>query len=313
MKILCLFSGQGYYDFHLFHFFQGNEEASILLQHLSQAIEIDLLNTNWNLKSPYQAQLIISAFQFCIFNLVAPLLTSHQVNLAGLSLGEVSAFLASMDATPEAFFQTISFRTTLMTSIFHDQDKFEYDLLSIQGPWEQENIQKICEQYHCAVSIIYSEQHLILAGHIKDLKQLLKTLSQDYPIQHHFLGIHIPSHSAFYAQLQGLFHQLLASLFSNTLRYPILNSLELCMIYNAQEETKLLDQELYTTLQWHKLCQLIPEYKYDLILDLGPGDAMSKQLKMININIPVFTFSHYKSITGALTAFINLVNSLKIC
>ncbi|HBB53003.1 MAG TPA: hypothetical protein DCZ80_03785 [Legionellales bacterium] len=85
------------------------------------------------------------------------------------------------------------------------------------------------------------------------------------------------------------------------------------MIYNAQEETKLLDQELYTTLQWHKLCQLIPEYKYDLILDLGPGDAMSKQLKMININIPVFTFSHYKSITGALTAFINLVNSLKIC
>jgi [acyl-carrier-protein] S-malonyltransferase len=308
MKILCLFAGQGYHDLHLFHFFQGNEEASILLQHLSQAIELDLLNTNWNLKSPYQAQLIISAFQFCIFNLLAPFLTSHQVNLAGLSLGEVSAFLASMDATPEAFFQTISFRTTLMTSIFHDQDKFEYDLLSIRGPWVLEDIQTLCQHYQCGVSIIYSEQHFILAGQIKNLKKLLKKLGQDYPIQHHFLGVHVPSHSAFYAHLQGLFYQELTSFFSKPLHYPILNPLELRIIYNAQEEKKLLDQELYTPLQWHKLCQLIPEYQYDLIVDLGPGDTMSKQLKMMNIDIPIFTFSHFKSIHGALKAFKNLVN-----
>ena len=308
MKILCLFSGQGYHDDNLFHFFQENQEASIFLQSLSSTIKLDFLKKNWTLKSPYQAQLIISAFQLCIFNLLAPLLTSHQSNLAGYSLGEVSAFLASIGATPQEWYQTISFRTRLMTSIIQDKDNFEYDLLSIRGPFVLEDIQKSCKQYQCAIAIINSEQHLILAGQITDLKQLLKKLSQHYPIQHLFLSIHVPSHTAFYANKKGLFYQQLDSLFSKPLRYPILSPLQLCIIYNAREEKNLLDQELYTALQWSKLCHLIPDYQYDLILDLGPSDAMSKQLKMINIDIPIFTLSNYKSITGALTAFKNLLN-----
>ncbi|MFT4058018.1 MAG: hypothetical protein QM652_00555 [Legionella sp.] len=40
------------------------------------------------------------------------------------------------------------------------------------------------------------------------------------------------------------------------------------------KEIELLDKELYSTLHWNKVCDLIHEYNYDLIIDLGPGNAM---------------------------------------
>ncbi len=301
MNILCLFAGQGYQDDDLFLFFQNHPEAKKILLELSYIDKIDLLNPNCSLKSPYFAQYMITAFHFCIFNFIAPLLSSHQVNLAGYSLGEVSAFLASVGATHEELYQTIAFRTALMTSLIPMKDKFEYDLLSIRGPLNLEEMKKLCRKYHCEVAIINSEQHIILAGRIKDLKLLLANLSSIYLSSSHFLEIHLPSHTPFYANKKGMFAKHLDSLFFQELNYPILSPLELCKIYNTEEEKKLLDKELYTTLEWFQLCKLISEYQYDLIIDLGPGDSLSKQLKALNIHTPVFTFAHYKHLRGALT------------
>ncbi|RUR07201.1 ACP S-malonyltransferase [Legionella sp. km772] len=302
MKVLCLFAGQGYHSNDLFRLFQGDKMAENLLEKLSSVLKIDLLCGQWSLTDPYYSQFIIAAYHYTLFNLLRPALLAHQVNLAGYSLGEVSAFLASSQATIEEMHETIAFRTELMTSILKEGDKPEYDLLSIRGQFTLANIQELCSQYGCALAIINSEERLIIGGRIKDLKQILEQLPKYHLSHSQFLEIHLPSHTPFYADKKGLFQSYLNSLFSKSLCYPILSPLDLNKIYDGEQEKQLLDQELYTTLQWYGLCMLLPEYQYDLILDLGPSDALSKQLKTMNIDLPLLTVASYNHYSGVLEA-----------
>jgi malonyl CoA-acyl carrier protein transacylase len=96
-----------------------------------------------------------------------------------------------------------------------------------------------------------------------------------------------------------------------SLQYPIISSIKLSKIYDADEEKNLLDQELYTTIQWQKACELIKEYQYDLIIDLGPGDAMTNLLNSSTsdvFNSPIITLSRYNSCFGLFTAVEKALN-----
>ncbi len=308
MNILCVFAGQGYKSSTLFNFFQNNEQTTSILHDLSSAMHLDFFNTPPALSDPYYSQLLIGAYQLSLFNSLKPLLNAHQINCAGYSLGEVTAFLASVQATAPEINSLLSFRTQLMTSILQ-QDKSEYDLLFINGQFLLEDIKLLCTKYHCAIAIINSEQRLILGGKVSDLNDLLAQLPQHHLTRAQFLDIHLPSHTPLYADKKGLLHQYLDSQFSKPLQYPILSPLQLCKIYDVEEEKRLLDEELYTTLQWYSLCTLIPEYQYDLILDLGPGEAMTKQLQTIRSDLPIITLSSYNSFSGALTAIRKAIDS----
>ncbi len=61
-----------------------------------------------------------------------------------------------------------------------------------------------------------------------------------------------------------------------------------------------MDRELYTTLNWHRLCQLIPELGYELIIDCGPGLAMSHFLKATKSEYlpPIISTADFASIGG---------------
>ena len=298
MNILCIFSGQGYKNNNLFDFFQDNAQAKLLLQNYSSAMYLDFFQKDWSLDDPNYSQLLIGAYQLTLFNLIKPFLNHHQITLAGYSLGEVSAFLSSVEASPEEANTVLSFRTQLMTSILKNGS--DYDLLYIRGQFDLTEIKALCAQHQCSIAIINSDDRLIIGGKTTDLKKLLITMENYHLTHSQFLGIHLPSHTHVYADKKGLFQKKLNSLFSQPLLYPILSPIELSKIYDHQQEKELLDKELYTTLQWYQLYSLIPEYQYDLLIDLGPGDAMTKQLKTMNIDFPVITISNFNSLQGAL-------------
>jgi [acyl-carrier-protein] S-malonyltransferase len=308
MNILCVFAGQGYKNSTLFNFFQGNEQALSMLHELSSAMHLDFFNTPKALGDPYHAQRFIGAYQLSLFNSLKPLLNAHKINFAGYSLGEVTAFLASVQASAQEINSLLSFRTQLMTSILQ-QDKSEYDLLYINGQFIPEDIKLLCTKYHCYIAIINSEQGLTLGGNVSDLNDLLAQLPHHHLTRAQFLDIHLPSHTPLYANKKGLFHQYLDSQFTRPLQHPILSAIQRCKIYDVEEEKRLLDEQLYTTLQWYSLCTLIPEYQYDLILDLGPGEAMTKQLQTIRGDLPIITLSNYNNISGALSVILARIRS----
>jgi [acyl-carrier-protein] S-malonyltransferase len=297
MNILLLFAGQGYNGSDLFDLFHSHKPSVDLLKQLSTAAEFDLIQSANQINNLHYTQSLIGAYQFIAFKAMAPLLSSHQLNCAGYSLGEVSAFLASVDASPDQVMETLKFRTKLMASILDQSCENEFDLLAIRGQFKLKKLQGICQQYDCHIAIINSEAQFIIGGKVSSLEQLTERLRNEGLEKATFLSIHLPSHTSFYAGKSGELHQYLTSTFKQkSLAYPVINPLKLSKIYKIEEEIILLDEELSHCLEWFKLCQLILEYHYDLIIDLGPGRSLTQFLADSMQNI--MTLADYKSIQG---------------
>ncbi|HAT1822480.1 TPA: malonate decarboxylase subunit epsilon [Legionella pneumophila] len=313
MKLLFIFAGQGYHANSLFDIFRTDKKAMNLLKIMSSAAEIDFLQNDLEITNPHSVQSIIGAYQLTLFSRLLPHFTNHQVDLAGYSLGEISAFLGSINASPQDSFKLFRYRTQLMTSIVDKNIIEEYDLLSVVGQFILEEIQPVIAKHNCYIAIINSTQHVVIGGKISDLTKLITALSQ-YPVRHaKFLGVYLPSHTDFYSDKSKQFQQFLDENYGfYSLKYPVISPLELNKIYDARQERVLLGQELCTTLQWHRVCSLIGEYQYNLIIDLGPGDSMTTILTKANaesLNIPLITASHYNSLKGLCNAITSLTSS----
>lgn len=297
MKILYIFGGQGYRNNNLLAFFHDHQAG---MGQLNQFISTP--NSLLSITDPKFTQIVIGSYQLTLFRMLTPLCTGQHIDLVGYSLGEVNAFLASVNASAQDCIEVLTFRTQLMCSLLEQG----YYLLSIVGPFALEEVQLICAQHHCAIAIINSNHHVLIGGKNHDLKALLNALQQQFSLRAKFLEIHLPSHTPFYESQKGRLQQFLDERsVSWQLQYPIISPLELMKIYSVKEESTLLDRELFTTLQWQRVCELISEYQYDLLIDLGPGDAMTTILKAANPrleSVTIVTVSHYNSLEGLLAA-----------
>jgi malonyl CoA-acyl carrier protein transacylase len=302
MKILIMFGGQGTQSSDLFQLVQSDEKAMSLLNALSTAAQIHFPVKSNDVGNPKVSQFMIAAYQLTLFSVLSDLFQNQQIDLAGYSLGEVCACLASANASPQTAMDIIKHRTQLMTAGFITNSGNDYDLLSIRGRFDLESIKQACDINRCAIAIINSDSHLIIGGQVSDLNQFLNYPSNNRIERSKFLSIQLPSHTPFYSGLKNKFSAFLNTKLSNSrLQYPIISPLELSKTYSIQDECHLLDRELYTTLNWQSVCHLISEYGYEIILDLGPGSAMSSLLKEAagkKLNTNLITASDFSSIRG---------------
>lgn len=311
MSILFIFSGQGYKEPGIFNLFRDTPHACEFLKEF----DIDSMKPNTNYFDPEQVQLTIGAYQLTLFSHLKPLFEHHQIELAGYSLGEVNAFLASIGTDPKESMRVLAYRTHLMSAISTKSSQAlstakaeAFDLLSIKGAFNLNELQSLCNGYDCAIAIINANDHIIVGGQTGSLKLLQAKLAECGLYHTRFLEIQRPSHTPFYQDKKGQFAQFINEHIesSGTLKYPIISPLALQKIYQVEDEITLLDEALYSTLQWQKLCELIAEYRYELIIDLGPGDAMSNLLlsNCSEYRTPIITVSHYKGLEGVIRAIL---------
>ncbi|MCE3044722.1 malonate decarboxylase subunit epsilon [Legionella sp. 16cNR16C] len=310
MRILFLFAGQGYQNNTLFDFFQQGDEADDLLGTFSSLAQLDLLSQPLPIDNPRWVQIIIGCYQLILFARVKPLLTNHQVELAGYSLGEASAFLASINASPERIIELLHHRSQLMNTLVSGTE--DYDLITVKGEFDWKAIQILIAEYHCYIAIINSPQHLVIGGKCADLKRLASRLSTEGLRLIKFLNIQLPSHTPFYRQASVEFQHFLNGNFqADVMQYPVISPLKLRKIYKAEEERDLLGLELQECLDWFNVCNLIKEYQYDLIVDLGPGDSLSKILNASRktLTAELLTASRYHGFDGFLQVFQKIMES----
>jgi malonyl CoA-acyl carrier protein transacylase len=300
MKIMVLFNGQGGGHSNIYRLLQQEETGKEYLLQASKILGQDLLDRTISIANPLTCQMLIGVYQIGMFSVLQQMLHGCEITLAGYSLGEIVAFLASVNASVESAISTLQFRTTLMQSIFKE-NVGAYDLLSIHGPFSLEEIKAICLEFHCEIAIINSSNHFIVGGEIANLQKIISKLS-DFRAHLQLLSIMVPSHTSYYKDQSPLFTQFLQNQFPNaSLRYPILDALSSERIESSQYEMVLLGKELSCCLNWHKICQLIPEYGYELIIDLGPGATQTALLQEGGTLLhrqEVITIDDFKSIEG---------------
>jgi malonyl CoA-acyl carrier protein transacylase len=297
MRIIFLFAGQGYSNENLYDLLLSDEQSKAWLDQYQKANDFEYLDMVKKIKNPKHSQLLISSYQICLFNALKPLLDKQDVTLAGYSLGEVSAFLASCDADISTAYKCVSKRTRLM-QIVAKEDAF--DLVAIKGNLDQQLIEALCKKHHCGISIINSDDHYVIGGKIIDLKKILKHAKRLHIEHEKWLDINIPSHTPYFLVTVEKYLKYLNKKFKDfRLEYPIISPVALKKVFDIESEIKLLSKELCQTLHWHTVCELIPEFGYDLIIDIGPGSSMTSIFSPTNKkNIPVVTCSDFKSLDG---------------
>jgi [acyl-carrier-protein] S-malonyltransferase len=302
VKILLLFGGQGVGDSNLYDLLHGDKEGDAFLSRASEIANTNLLHEIIKIRDPHDSQLLIGIFQLGVFSILRHILGASEISVAGYSLGEVPAFLSSINASLEECVEVLKYRTQLMTSLFIKEKEGTYDLLSIKGRFGFEEIESLCFKYHCEIAIINAENRLIIGGKVSDLQNMLSH-SEEFRIDHYkFLAVYEPSHTSYYRTHSEKFTEFLKSKFSeSSLRYPIISPIKQRKIDDIHEEIILLGQELSTRLHWDKVCQLIPEYGYELIIDLGPGSAMTFFLKGSGArlyNQKIVTIANFRTLEG---------------
>ncbi len=296
MKILIIFAGQGTHEDNLFDYFSDHKPSSQTITKFSEGLGFGLIEHEKHITNPVYAPQLIAGYQFTLFSSLVNHLTTHSIDVAGYSLGEVSAFLGSSQASPEMAAKVIAFRTKIMAKAI---DLSSHDLLSLSGNIKLQEVASLCQQHGCYIAIV-NPSNIILGGTLQQLNALLGNVDTLGVTKHTFLEIKYPSHTPIYKGLKNKFSRYLATLFQGSLEFPVLSPIALRKIYDTSEEIKLLDNELYSTLNWSKVIDLVSEYQYDLIIDLGPGSAISSMLLAQNGLSPyqIITASNFKHFTA---------------
>ncbi len=300
MKVLFIFAGQGYLKDDLFAVIDTDDSGKHRANDFLKRADLNTSITETQLADPQYTQLLIGAYQWTMYHEVCDFFTDDNLFFAGYSLGEVMALLTSIKATTTDAVSAIQYRTKLMLSEVLQNES--YDLLSIKGRFSISDVKRCCQQNHCNIAIRNSDSHFIVGGEVSSLKQLIDDLKHAHLEHYRFLSICLPSHTPFYEHCRDKLSDFLLKKYKDSpLSIPILNPLLLSKVYTSEEEIKLLDKELYTTLDWYSVCLLIKENNFDLIIDLGPGAAMTSLLKAACPSIAdnkILTLANFKTLTG---------------
>ncbi|MBD3231787.1 ACP S-malonyltransferase [Candidatus Dependentiae bacterium] len=200
--------------------------------------------------------------------------------VAGHSLGEYSAIFAA---------KGLSFPDTLYLlkkrSLFMEEatKNTKGGMLAVFGMAEEE-LKYICDRYdnsynssHVAEIVNYnSPQQLVISGTTSELEKIQQDLKKD-KIKSIMLNVSGAFHSRLMKDSEKDFAQYMLKVDFNNLDIPLINNLDAKIIQKQQEVKDSLIKQLSSPILWWQSMQHLKDC--DLIIEVGPGDKLSKILK----------------------------------
>lgn len=287
MNLIIIFSGQG-------------------LQNAEHLVELNVRLSNENKKLFEKIMPLEKVDFYNIFDnkIAQPLIFSLQhlryqslvqavgmpMTLAGYSLGEVSAWCCSMNLSFTHGLEIVKMRAKIM----QNNTDTHAGLMSIQG-LNQDQIQMVISDSGTFLSIKQSETQYIIAGEHLNLdkaKIVANSLGAQYVKQ---LNVSIASHSPLMEAADGQFLNYLHGLDLPNMSVPIISTTNATKYENNNKAKKILANQIGHALDWHLCVQSIKEYQPDVILEIGPGNALSK---IVGAQIPDVPCRSYDDFTN---------------
>lgn len=293
MNLVILFSGQG---------LQNYEQLTWLYEHLNdqhkalfwQAVPLSkiypkmiFLNT---IAQPFIFSLQYHRYQSLMQHIQTPLL------LAGYSLGEVSAWCCSMQISFEQGLDIVSNRADIMEESIDDNS----GLLSVQG-LNHNQINTLTQSTHTYLSIKLSEIQYIIAGSNNNLNKAQTTATQMGAKNIKILNVSIPSHSELMGGASDEYLSYLQRQSLPKMTIPIISATNATKYDTTQTAQNILAHQINHALNWDVCMQSIGEHQPDIILEIGPGNALAKMINTVMPNVPCRSYDDFASEDGVIT------------
>lgn len=274
MRLVVLFSGQGGQTAGHLSELRADAETNARLPALD-ALRSDDLDSN------VIAQVAISALHALRWRRLAPRLPRPQL-FAGYSLGELSAFSVARGLTLKDWFDLAARRAALMDAATAQPS----GLLAVQGLTEA----ALCAALDgsgCSIAIRNGDAHFVVGGASTALIELEHALPARSARRCVRLAVHTPSHTPLLAAAQAPLAEALAPWASGRLSVPVIAGIDGRVQRDAADAVRTLAAQVAQTIDWSTCMDTVLEYAPDAVLEIGPGNALSRMLAERAPGLPV--------------------------
>lgn len=296
MGLAIVFSGQGNQYPTMFNKFAAelNSRAPVMKQlagvhnyketnhfgkdikFISHFLKIDILPTiNLDSKQLFSnqcSQPIIASHGFLIWSYLKDYLPKP-VAMAGYSLGELTAIAASANFDLSVILELTVARAKFMLEAAATAPS---RLVAIRGVGI-EHLKIICQENNCYIAIINAPGQCIIGGKIDDLakcEDCIKRLPGQIKLT--ALNVGVASHTPLLATASSNFASYLLKYSKSILQNRIVSGVNANVQYKLQDALGLLACQISHTINFEMVVQVLFELGADVILEIGPGNALSK-------------------------------------
>jgi [acyl-carrier-protein] S-malonyltransferase len=138
-----------------------------------------------------------------------------------------------------------------------------------------------------------------IVGGLSDGLAMLQTLAVEAGANYTALPINIASHTrllaAAFAPLRELFDA-----HAGAPALPLLAGISGEIVHGRDQAADLLARQAIETIRWTDCLDAILEARIDVVLELGPGNALARMLRERHPHIPCRSLADFRSVKGVL-------------
>lgn len=300
MSSVILFSGQGLQQHHhvdeLIGYCDQYPIEDALLALIPEVFKAK--NLSLDLYQNDFAQPFIFALQWCRWQFLKDSMPDLEIShVAGYSLGELSAVICSTQTDFNQGLALAKTRAELMSHVTAHHS----GLTSIQG-MNVESLKPLMEQTNTYLSIKLNDSSFIVGGFNQDLGDL-ECLVQNQGCQIKRLQVTIPSHTPLMQMATLPYKDYIQTHVKNNLDMPILSGTKGYHLYQTKAALEALVYQMDHMIDWDLSHEAIIESMPDVILELGPGNALTRMLNLKNHNTQARAWDDFKGVEGLMQWF----------
>jgi [acyl-carrier-protein] S-malonyltransferase len=291
MRLALLFSGQG--GQRPEHGQQIGAEASAELRQALADAAIDIATVNpEKLAKNSIAQPFIFAQQMTLWSRLQADLP-RPICAAGYSLGEMAACSAAGAFSAVEGLQLCVERARLMDQVAPDDS----GMLAVLG-LDESLVARIAAESGLAIAIHNAPRHYVIAGQRAGIDAAAPRLEAAGAARLVHLAVHTPSHTALLAAAAVNFEKRLNLLPDCRLAFTVLSAIDATPARSGRAALNALARQICTRLDWANCLQTVLEMQPDVVLEIGPGNALARLFAELAPNVPVRACDDFRSNDG---------------
>lgn len=213
--------------------------------------------------------------------------------VAGYSLGEMAACcVAGVFPAASGLALTVE-RARLMDGAAPG----DHGMLAVLG-LDDERVEALAAEAGLAIAIRNAPRHLVLAGPRAGIDAAAPAFAAAGASRLVHLAVRTPSHTPLLAKAAAAFGDCLAALPDGRLAVPVLSAIDATPARSVAAAGAALARQICTRLDWAACQQAIVELQPDVVLEIGPGNALTRLFNEFAPEIPARAADDFRSVDG---------------
>lgn len=238
------------------------------------------------------AQPLIFAQQMLLWQRLQGLLP-RPICVAGYSLGEMAACCAAGVFSGSDGLRLCAERAARMDAAAVG----EHGMLAVLG-LDDALVETIAGEAGLAVAIRNGPRHLVVAGPRAGIEGAAARFAVAGASRLVPLAVQTPSHTPLLAAAATAFAQDLAGLPEARLAFPVLSAIDGQAARSAHAARDALARQICTPLDWAACLQVVAEMQPDAVLEIGPGNALTRLFAELAPAVPARACDDFRSLDG---------------